>query len=390
MRGNIRRALPYLAGVVLMTGVFVRPEPAPYEYGMAALVLLGLVAGSLRVHRSLVVPGAVLAGFLILSGISLANTGNVAGSLRYVFITGYLAVSGAFFASLSVGHRAMADRWIWWGYLAAGLLAAALGWLGVAGAPGFDRFVWGGYRAVAGFKDPNVYGAFLVPAVLFAVHKLLRAEGKAHVAWSVAVGLLVAGQVLSLSRAGWLNMAVALAIYTVFSASVTWRSVARLALGVASAALWIAGVAVLNAAVIRTVSERAGLMSYDQQRFQVQSAILALIPRTPWGIGPGETERVFDYAAHNLYLRVLLENGWLAALSFAVLVGFCLWRAAVSLLRARSKDERSLRCVILAALYGMLVNSAFIDSLHWRHFWLFLGLAAACGAPDGEAAHAEI
>lgn len=384
MRGKIWRALPFLTGVVLVAGVFVRTEPAPYEYGMAALVLLALGAGSIRVHRSLVVPGAVLAAFLVFNVVSLGNTGDLPGSVRYLSITGYLAVSGAFFASLCTGHGATAERWIWWSYLVSGLLAAALGWLGIAGAPGFDGFVWGGYRAVAGFKDPNVYGAFLVPTVLYALHKLLRVEGKAFVAWAGAAGLLVAGHVLSLSRGAWLNLAAALGIYVALARPASLRALSRLAVGAAFAAGWIVVAGSLNPRVVGTILDRAGLMSYDEQRFHIQSAMLAHVPKVPWGIGPGETERVFGYAAHNLYLRICVENGWLAGLSFAVFLGVCLWRVALVVLRAGSEDERSRGCLTLASLSGILVNSAFIDSLHWRHFWLFLGLASACSSLEKE------
>ena len=67
------------------------------------------------------------------------------------------------------------------------VLSAALGALAYVGGPGRGTLLeYGGTRAVGLFKDPNVFGAFLVPAALIVVdadrpvgivhfHDLLRA-----------------------------------------------------------------------------------------------------------------------------------------------------------------------------------------------------------------------
>jgi hypothetical protein len=31
--------------------------------------------------------------------------------------------------------------------------------------------------------------------------------------------------------------------------------------------------------------------------------------------------------------------------------------------------------ILVASIGGQLVNSVVIDSIHWRHFWILLGLA---------------
>jgi O-antigen ligase len=80
---------------------------------------------------------------------------------------------------------------------------------------------------------------------------------------------------------------------------------------------------------------------------------------------------------HSLYLRVLAEQGWLGITALLMLIATII----VFLLRVirfpSSPFQRSLATIVLASLIAILANSFFIDTLHWRHFWLLLGLAWA-------------
>jgi len=376
LRQWIAKTVPIVVGVVIASSIFVRIEPAPCDYAMAVLVPLTFVFGLLDFPKALCLPIATLGSFLLFNGVSLLRAGDLLYSARYAFITTYLVVSGLFFAGLVAHYRDRALRWLWRGYVAGGLLAAALGWLGVIGAPYCERFVWGELRAVAGFKDPNVYGAFLVPAVLFALQRLRWSRGRTEfLAWSPAFGLMVAGQVLSQSRAGWLNLLVATVSYAALSGDIHWSTLKRYALGCVMALWWLGLAIIVNPRILSFIETRTGLMEYDQERFSVQAAILTKIAVSPWGIGPGETERVFNYAAHNLYLRVLVENGWLGGLAFGAFLTISVWGLLKRIWKATEELERSNRAVVAATLIGALVNSCFIDSLHWRHLWLLLGLA---------------
>ena len=68
-------------------------------------------------------------------------------------------------------------------------------------------------RASGTFKDPNVYGPFLIPGLLYAVHQCLTRP--LHRAAVPAIMALVLGFaiLLSFSRGAWINMAIAVAIY---------------------------------------------------------------------------------------------------------------------------------------------------------------------------------
>ena len=149
-----------------------------------------------------------------------------------------------------------------------------------------------------------------------------------------------------------------------------------------TARLLAGGVAFLSAsgesAIGRMLTMRVGqggLQNYDSMRFYTHRLALETVKEKPLGIGPGQSELVFQYATHSMYLRILAENG---VLGFAAFYGFVL----LSLLRAskqaltRSNDfERNLFAVVSACLLGILINGLVIDTIHWRHLWFLLGLA---------------
>ena len=69
-------------------------------------------------------------------------------------------------------------------------------------------------RAQGLFKDPNVFGPFLIPAALIALEEALRPRvlGVRRPAAVARTRVLVLGILFAFSRAGWLNLAVALAV----------------------------------------------------------------------------------------------------------------------------------------------------------------------------------
>jgi hypothetical protein len=79
--------------------------------------------------------------------------------------------------------------------------------------------------------------------------------------------------------------------------------------------------------------------------------------------------------AHSLYARTLAEHGvpGLAALSLFILIlliGTC-FRALQEITRPYGLSAK----VVAACMAGLALNSAVIDTIHWRHFWLVLALA---------------
>ena len=100
-------------------------------------------------------------------------------------------------------------------------VAAALG--GIAGyfdlVPGAHELMtrWG--RATGLFKDPNVFGPFLVPALVYALSRLAGAPLRKSLLPLGVLGVVGFAILLSFSRGAWINLAVAVAIYSARSTS---------------------------------------------------------------------------------------------------------------------------------------------------------------------------
>jgi O-antigen ligase len=121
------------------------------------------------------------------------------------------------------------------------------------------------------------------------------------------------------------------------------------------------------------LAERAGIQDYDTQRFGAQASGIELATKYPLGVGPGQFERVSVVSAHSTYVRALAEEGVLGLfVVFALLVLTLGFAARNVSLGAHTYGIGS--AGLLAAWCGLLVNSSFVDTLHWRHLWLVAAL----------------
>jgi hypothetical protein len=122
--------------------------------------------------------------------------------------------------------------------------------------------------------------------------------------------------------------------------------------------------------------ERAQLIqSYDVGsggRFRLQELALSAVLNFPNGMGPFEFARVYGLQQHNVYLQAFLVYGWTGAMAYilllvsTILVGL---RCAF----ARTPWQPYL-ITALAAFVGEVAEGFVIDTDHWRHFFLLLGM----------------
>jgi O-antigen ligase len=356
-----------LLGVVLV-------EPAPSDGVFVVLMAIALVG---RRFRLTAVPFPVIAALGTLAAFSLLSAVQVADQARaasYFLISVFVAAMALWLSGYVVtrGRARLVVR----AYLVAAVSSAVLGVLALfAPVPGAEVLTQGG-RARALFQDPNVFGPFLIPALLIVIEEILRPRllsarlpTKAVIAAILALGIL-----FSYSRGAWLNLAVALIVMS--SVLLLRRGGARRALGL----LAIAGVAtvVVAATVAATgsgdfLAERAQLQAYDEERFSGQRAGLEPALRYPFGVGPGQFESIAQISAHSTYARVLGEQGFPGLVVLLALFGFTLAVALGS--AARGRGTYGIGSVaLLGAWCGLLANSFVVDTLHWRHLWIVAAL----------------
>jgi O-antigen ligase len=121
------------------------------------------------------------------------------------------------------------------------------------------------------------------------------------------------------------------------------------------------------------LGERARLQTYDEERFAGQESALELVASHPFGIGPGQYEDVVGIAAHSTYIRALGEQGVLGLITVVTLFIVTLLMAARNAVLGRGTYGIG-SAALFAAWCGILANSAFVDTLHWRHLWLLAAL----------------
>jgi O-antigen ligase len=366
----------------------VQVEPAPSDLVFAVAIAVAVASGRFRIGATpygLVVAIAAFVGLNVASTMEAVELGRAA---KFASITVFLLA----FALWVAGWAGRRDRvrMLVRIYVAIAVVSAALGSAALfVPIPGHDLLTaYTGTRARALFKDPNVFGPFLVPAALLLVHELLRPRllrGR-RLTKLAALAVVVVGILLSYSRAAWLDFAVGVLVMgAVFALRRGGLDRALVFAGIVAFAIVTVAIAVDVSGQASFLRERARLQSYDTQRFAAQSGGLRLGLEHPLGVGPGQFELHEPISAHSTYVRALAEEGPVGFLLVAsIMVGTLLlaFRNA-----DRGRDTAGISStVLLAAWCGILANSFFIDTLHWRHLWLVAGLVwGARSSPVGAA-----
>jgi hypothetical protein len=359
-------------GVVLLAAV--RFEPAPADVVFAVMIAVGLVTGRVNLRR--VAPGAALlvGAFLAFNLISAVNVSDAGRAAAFLAVTVYVAVFGLWLAC-HVTSRQIAHRIARY-YVATAVVSALVSTLAlIVPFPGHDLFTRIG-RAEGLFKDPNVFGPFLVPPALILMEEIIapRLFPGRRSTKLLAFLVLTLGVLFSYSRAAWLNLVlgVVLVLVVVGFRRGGGARTAR-ALGVVLAATAAMSAAVVFTGSMGFLEQRAKLQSYDNGRFGAQSESIEWAVRYPFGIGPGQFEKQAGISAHSVYARTLAEEGLPGFVTMLVLMLATLGSAGRNALLGRDTYGIG-SAALLGAWSGIVVNGVFVDTLHWRHLWLVAAL----------------
>jgi O-Antigen ligase len=356
-----------LSGVVLI-------EPAPSDVLFGLVMAVAFTTGRFRfpaIPRSIIV---LVSAFLLLNVISAASVVSWSAAGRFFLITFYLAIFSLWLAGYV--DRSERARRIVRAYLAAAIFSAVIGTLALfVPFPDHNLLLLGGKRAKGLFKDPNVYGPFLIPIALIVAEeifhpRLLRLRTSLRI---LSFLILTIGVFFSYSRAAWLNFSIGLIVLIVI---VVMRRPDRkaisLVLVVLVGASAVIGVIFLTGS-LRFLHERAQRQSYDTERFFYQARGVSVGLSHLFGLGPGQFNAIYSESTYNLFIRALAEQG---VLGLAVMIGLVGGTLLFGLINAlRGKDTHGISAAaLLGAWCGLIANSYFVDTSHWRHLWLVAGL----------------
>jgi O-antigen ligase len=352
-------------------------EPSPHDVLMGLLALVCLIAG-VHFERRFALPLALLLMWNVSGTIALSNSVSDGNAIQSAATAWYLAVAAIIFACLFSENTAMRMGVLRAAYVPTAVMVSLAG---IAGyfhlAPG-EMFTLSG-RALGWFKDPNVFGPFLIwPALIVIERMMARRIGLLDLG---ITAILLLGLLLSFSRGAWFHFVVSCGVMLAFMMLVAPSASARMRI-VTLSTLGLAALAVLLVFLLSFSSigsfffERAQLIqSYDVGqggRFGLQQLALAAILDFPGGLGPEEFSRIHGLQPHNVYLQVFMVSGWVGALSYIMLVLSTFWVGLRSIFVRTPWQPYMI--VAYATFVGEMAEGFIIDTDHWRHFYLLLGM----------------
>lgn len=392
----IERLLLAFIWLTFFLNAFVLFEPAPCDLFMAASIVLLPLFGMVRFT---LLHGMLLAALMVVVACGMVAAGLnefYSISAEHMIITLYLSLFAVVLAAFVTLNPARHLKIIWNAYMCGAIIAALAGIIGYFDLiPGSNELFTRYERARGTFKDPNVYGPYLIPAFLYCLHSLLNRGIRRGVIDVCLMGLFLFGIMMSFSRGTWFMFAVASSSFVViyfFAAPDNRQRFKVMALsGVTLAAL--AGV-VLLAFQFDRVQElwevRASLnMDYDVGdggRFAGHIKAANIILENPLGIGALYFGHFYHHELpHNVYLSMYLSSGWIGGTMFVILMVTTLIMG-FKILMVRT-TWMHYHAIALCSFFGLMLESYIIDSDHWRLLYILIGMIwggyAATKVKDG-------
>ncbi len=390
-KSAVHRIALALVWVTVALSAFVVTEPAPVDALTLALFVLLPVIGLTAAKPALSGGFALWLVIAACGAFSSVLARDTAAAAQHMTVSLYLYGACFVFALFAAKNPLAHTRLILNANLIASVAAAVLGIIGyldlIPGA--FDLFTKYG-RAAGPFKDPNVFGPFLIAGLLTALHLWLTRPLARGILPLTGAAIMTVAILFSFSRGAWAAAAIALGLYGylyLVTAPRNWDRLKLAALVIFGAAALglILAAALQSDSVAQLLEERAAVtQSYDEGaegRFGGQEKAFGLILENPFGLGSRDFTHYYHHEeVHNVYLSMMLNAGWLGGLIYLLLCGGTLMLGFQHALKATKTQPLFL--IVYAALAGNILEGLLIDSDHWRHFYVLMGVVWGLMAAD--------
>lgn len=385
------RLLLFVLFVTVLASSVAFIEPSPHDVLMGVLLVAALVAGA-RLERTLLVPFLLLLIWNVAGMMALLHVPGREKTIQYTGTSVYLAIAGLLFACLFAQNTMQRLTVMRVAYVITAVLAVFIGAAGYFNLFGTAYLFAPFGRALGAFKDPNVFGPFLIWPALFVLDRMVAR----HIRFTDAIvaAILLFGLLLSFSRGAWFHFAVsclvmlALAFVTAPTPRARLRVFALSVTAIGALALFVLFLLSFDA-IADMFKERAHLIqSYDVGqggRFRLQELALTSVLTFPNGMGPFEFARVHGLQQHNVYLQAFLVYGWIGGMAYLLLL-FTTVMVGLRTAFVRTSWQPYVITAV-AAFIGEIAEGFVIDTDHWRHFYLLLGMIWGLTAATFRQAH---
>jgi O-antigen ligase len=374
---------------VFLSG-FVITEPAPYELWVAFLIGVWFLLG-LKISRNTAPLLALFLTFNVGGMLSLTQMRDLGASAHldgpiYIAVSTFLALSAVFYAAIiEDSERRLTLIFNTW--VVAALMTASLGILGYFHAvPGFDIFTRYD-RAMGAFQDPNVFGPYLVTPSIFLMHGILIGDLKKAPIKALCLVVLAFGIFLSFSRAAWGLFGfstVALIFFMLLKHRSNRFRLRIIIMSLAAVMLMVVGliIALQFHQVSDLFSTRTQLVqNYDGGhlgRFERHRIGFMMSMERPLGMGPLVFGQLFREDEHNTWLKTLTTYGWLGFFCWVSMICWTIYIGFRNLLKERPWQPYVMIAWIV--ILGHVGIGNVIDTDHWRHLYMLIGIVWGCGA----------
>ena len=367
-------------GVLVFLSGFVLFEPAPSDLLLCVVVAIWAFVG-LKISRPMLPMIALMLTYQAGGLLSFTQLKVFLNPSIYMATTAFLIISSIFFAAVIQVDTERRLRTIEKSYIAAAILCSLIGILAYFGLIPYAHLFTLYDRAKGVFKDPNVFGPYLVLPLVVLTRAVLT-DRLRHSFWRMAgILILLAGIFLSFSRAAWglaifaLFVMTALAFLTEPRQSHRLRMLAYIVGGILVVALLLA--LLLSIPVVQDLfTQRFKLVQeYDGGRlgrFERHIIGFFMIQENPLGLGPFEFGKMMGEDEHNMWLKGFTAYGWLGGFSYIALV---IWTLVIATpLVFKNRPWTPFIQSVYAVYLGHLMIHNVIDNDHWRHVFLIYGL----------------
>ncbi len=340
--------------------------------------------------QPLAVMGAVLfsVSYLLSMWLSDFNTSFV-GNLLLNLILSSILVSGCS-TPRKASHLIIVLSWSFG-------LSSVIAWLQyiyiLPTFPGQFEIVRDG-RFMSLFGDPNLIGIFSIFLGIYWLGEIINPNPYYRSNIIVSFTLLAIAffhLLLSQSRSAWIGFIVAVIAYLIMT-SVIKRSRGLVSITFIMIFLILAASILIKTTKagdiiidrIWSVFENRGVAEEERFTFFYTLRSFQVALDNPLGVGPGMTSVITGLTsvdgdpigAHNTYVQILAENGWIAGVVFIASIVWILY----SSIRGGFVDRRRLgisESVISAAFLGLATCGTFHDLIEWRLMWILPSIYVA-------------
>jgi len=367
---------------VFLSG-FVINEPAPYELFLAAVIAIAFLFG-LRIPAAIAPLLGLLMLFVIGGMIAMTQMAELRDTPLYLAVTFFLSLTAVFFAATLIARPDL-FRIVFLAWTVAAMATGLLGILGYFGLTGGSFTLYD--RAAGAFKDPNVFGPYLVLPATYLFHRLMTGNPMKMPVYVGALLFLSLAILLSFSRGAWglyfFSLAAVTAGLFIQSRSGAFRLKVAVMAVVSALAIGIAAMIALQIPAIADLFvQRAQLVQeYDGARlgrFARYTIGFELAMERPLGIGALVFGRMYGEDTHNIWLKALLDYSWLG---FAAYLTLIVWTIAGGFrILFRDRPWQPFLICAYVVFIGHVLLGTVIDTNHWRHFYILLGVIWAAMA----------